>query len=736
MANPHVIRELPPEEPEALPDLAVAIEPGETDTMTVDPTTGAVSIEQPDGSVVIDLSGRRQEPPKEGADVHDANLAEHIDATELSNIAEDLLTGIQSDDSSRTEWLQARKDGLTLLGLKMEAPRTTAGGESMATVRSPLLLEGVLRFQANARAELLPAAGPVKVRDDTAPKTMEQKEAERAAGVQPRPSETTTLAKMLEDEFNHYLTTKAKEYYPDTTRLLFKVGFGGSGFKKVYRCPLRRRPVSESIDADDLIVSDAAVDLHSAGRVTHRSTMRQSVLKRMQLAGWYRKDVVLSTPTMTSQDPVQQKEAEVVGLVPTPQLPADYPHTIYECYCELDIAGFEHQDEDTGEPSGLALPYTVTLEKDSRQILAIRRRWKEGDKDQTGTLPIVKYPFVEGLGFYGIGLLHILGNSTAAVTGAWRMALDCGMFASFPGGFISKGISRQQTLNLRPAPGEWKEIDTVGQPIQQAVMAMPYKDVTPGLLSIMEHIETKASGVGGIAEIAVGEGRQEAPVGTTLALLDQATKIMAAVHKGLHTAQAEEFALFRELFLEDPSPLMCGQQKWEKDQIIKALRDCNLVPAADPNTPSHMHRIMQAVALKQVQMQNPAQYDPRKVDARILQMVGVSDPEELFAQAQPGQQGPDATSMLYLEIEKMKQQGRQIEMQSKMAMKMAELKMELLKLEFQAKDKAEDRASREKIALLKQEIERLELAQAALIHADSIPAARSYAGEGKPQRVI
>ena len=735
LPNISSLRELPPDEPGPLPDLQIAVDAGDN-AVSVDPITGAVSIEQPDGSVVIELAGRRgAERDKTGADVHDANLADHVDDTELSNIAEDLLQGIASDETSRTDWIEIRKKGLTLLGLKVEEPKSTPDGGSMSVVRSPLLLEAVLRFQANARAELLPSAGPVKVRNDTVSKTQAQKQLEQQSGVAPTPDESDTLAKSLEDELNHYLTVRAKEYYPDTNRLLFSVGFGGSGFKKVYRCPLRRRPVSESIDANDLIVSDAAVDLHNAGRVTHRSTMRQSVLKRMQMAGAYR-DVSLATPSMPSLNPIEQKVGEVTGLVASPQLPSDYQHTIYECYCELDLAGFEHEEDD-GEPSGLPLPYRVTIEKESRQILEIRRNWKEDDKEQIAVIPIVKYPFVDGLGFYGIGLVSILGNSTAAVTGAWRMAMDAGMMASFPGGLIAKGLGRQDNMNIQLAPGQWRGIDTAGMPINQAAMALPYRDVTPGLMSMMQHIEGKAAAVGGIGEIAVGEGRQDAPVGTTLALLDQATKIMAAVHKGLHQAQSEEFQLLRDLFIEDPSPLLCGNQKFEKAQIVEALKNCNLVPAADPNTPSHMHRIMQAVALKQLSQQNPQLYDARKVDSRIMLMVGVSDPDSLF-NTQPAAQHPDPTMMMMqmqAEIEKGKQQGQMAKLQFEAEKMKATLQIELVKIEAQSKNSAADRASREKIAELKQNIERLELAQAALIHADSIPQAQAYAG-GPRDRVI
>jgi hypothetical protein len=725
-----------PEPGPDLPDLDIRIEPGEDDRTTIDPATGAVQIEQPDGSVVIDLAGRRAEREKTGSSDHAANLADHVDPMELSRVAEELLQGIESDEQSRSTWLENRAKGIGLLALQLDEPKANADGGAISVVRSPLLLEGVLRFQANAIAELLPSAGPVKVRNDTVAKTEAQKQREAASGEPPQKDEGDVQAKALEDELNHFLTTTAREYYPDTRRMFFYTGFGGSAFKKVYRCPLRRRPVSESIDAKDLIVSDAAVDLHNAGRVTHQSKMRQSVMKRMQIDGQYR-DVVLTTPAPASANPVEQKEGEVTGLVPSVALSADHQHHIFECYCELDLKGFEHKKG--GVLTGLPLPYRVTMEKDSRQVLEIRRNWKEGDDRYQLRMPIVKYSFVEGLGFYGIGLLHILGNPTTAVTAAWRMALDAGMFASFPGFLQSDATGRQDHNNFRIAPGTAKKINTAGMPITDAVMPVPYRDASPGLMAMMQHIEENAGRVGGVAELSVGEGRQDAPVGTTLAMLDQATKIMAGVHKGLHQAQSEEFQLLRDLFIEDPEPLLCGNREWEREQIVAALENCNLVPAADPNTPSHMHRIIKAQAIKGLQQANPQLYDAMAVDKDILHSIGVSDPDSLFAPPQPpGPLPPDPMMMmveLQAETERGKQAVQMAKLQADAKSTEAELQLELMKLEQDSRDKALDRESRERIASFKERIERLQLAQSALQHADSIPAAQGYAGNPKKQAI-
>lgn len=617
-----------PPEPEDLPAPAdIIVHSGDPDAVRVDEKTGAIEIPLPDGSVMIDLGGKDDDA--ENGDDFSANLAEVLGDAELNLMAEDLLRGIQSDDESRSSWLQTRAAGIDILGLKLEQPRGDVGAssaplEGMATVRHPLLLEAVLRFQATARGELLASTGPVKVRND---------------GDETAPS--GDLAEKLENDMNHYLTSVATEYYPDTDRMLFYVGFGGCGFKKVYNCPIRRRPVSESVDAKDIIISNAATDLKNAGRVTHQITMRPSVLKRMQLAGAYR-DVELTQPTPEPTE-VDEKIAAVQGVRAKPERPEDQSYTINECYCELNIDGYEHKQD--GKITGLPLPYRVVIEKDSRKVLEIRRNWNEDDEACLAKQALVKYPFVPGLGFYDIGLLHILGNSANALTAAWRLMLDAGMYACFPGFLYAKGGSRQLSNEFRIAPGSGMALETGGNPIQQMVMPLPYRDITPGLAQLTQNIDQTSQRVGGTAETMVGEGVQETPVGTTLALIEQATKIQDAVHKRLHAAQAEEFQMLKECFREDPESFWRHNKNasnWDKDQFIQALNNCNLVPAADPNTPSHMHRIMKAVAVKQMQQANPELYNAKEVDTRILKMIGWNDPESLFAAPQmPAAAPPD-----------------------------------------------------------------------------------------------
>ena len=609
------------------------------DSVRVDPETGTVETDTPDGGVVVQLHNH----PPAGDDKEDAwfaNLAANgkISAMDLGRIANELFDAISEDDRSRQSYLSVRARGLDLLGLKLEEPKSTVGdasssSEGMSSVTNPLLLEAVLKGWANARAELLPAEGPVKI-DNEGDETEQEDE----------------LADALERDMNEYLTNGAPEYYPDTSHmLLWGTYLGGSGFKKTYRCPMRRRPVSESVDAKDLIVSDTTKDFRSCGRITHQILMRPSVMKRMQLLGAYR-DVTLTQP-----NPVpNQVDAKIAGIQGT-QLqnnrPEDQPYTLWETQCELDLPDFA-PGKFKGE--GIPLPYLVTLDKDSREILALRRDWEEDDEEAQRQQMYVKYPYVPGPGFYGTGMLNILGNSSAALTAAWREALDAGMFASFPGGLMLKLGQRQNTQNFRVAPGEWAGVEANGQMrIQDMFMAMPYKDVTPGLMALMDKITEQSKELGGSAEVPVGEGVQNVPVGTMLAAIEQATKVMAAAHKDMCVAMADEIKLIINLFRKHPEDFWRGNKKaasfWNVEKLTQALQDYNLIPRADPNTPSHVHRMMKAVALLQLII-NPAigpMMNAKEVLLRCLRAMR-EDPNGLVQDPPPQPAGPqtDPAKML------------------------------------------------------------------------------------------
>ena len=648
------VRQLNDQQPTGLgaaEDVLVEIDEGE-DKPDTDDKGNILRIEHDDGSISVSIDGR---PVEEASEAEKAgewfrNLVDDIDDMELSRIGEDLLRGVRDDIDSRNDWIEDRAQGIKLLGLKIEIPglQGAADGapvEGMSKVRHPLLLEAVLRFQANARSEMLPTDGPVKVRVESLTDMLQQ----------------DNLADNLEKDLNHYLTAIAKEYYPDTDRMLFMLGFGGTAFKKVYYCPLRGRPVSESVDADDLIVNNAATDLSNAKRITHRVFMRPSTVKRLQILGVYR-DIDLNTPSMENPDAVQREKMSQQGISLDSRNPDDRDREIYEIYCELDVRGFEHKHR--GKETGLEIPYRVTIDVTSREILSIVRNYDEPTGEEKVQLPearmnFVKYTFVPGMGFYDIGLLHILGNTTNAVTAAWREMLDAGMYANFPGFLMADTGARQNTNIFRVPPGGGALVKTGGVPINQAIMPLPYKEPGMALMTLVQNMVETGQRVGSTSELQVGEGTQDAPVGTTLAMIDQATKILNSVHKRMHASQAEEFQLLVRCFREHPESFWgYGKRStvdWNEQSFVQALNDVDLVPQADPNTSSHTQRLMKVMALKQLQQLNPSMYDPIAIDTAALKAIGWSNPEQ-FLLPQSAQEKMPPEMMQKIEELKIKKQ--------------------------------------------------------------------------------
>jgi len=629
-------------------------------------------IEHGDGSVTISMNDRPLIPSGDAPNSGDwfRNLAEELSEDTLGTVAEDLLRGVSDDETSRKEWIDSVATFVRLLGVTPEVPNVSAGStdgapvEGMSKVRHPLLLEAVLRFQANARGEFLPADGPMKIRDDSI-----------SAGV-----EMELLADALEKDMNHYLTAHATEYYPDTDRMWFRLGLEGTAFKKVYRCPLRMRPVSETVTAENLIVSNDATDLANARRVTHRLMMSRTTIRRMQIIGAYR-DIDLGTPVEPTLDEAQREMRRQQGITDTTLNPDDRDRQLYEIYCDLDLVGYEHMWK--GKPSGLEIPYRVTIDVTSRQVLSLVRDYVE---DEASELPkrretFVQYCYVPGFGFYALGLGHILGNTDNALTAAWREMLDNGMFANFPGFLVAKGATRQQTSILRVPPGGGAPIDTLGKPISQAVMPLPYQTTQmPPLMALIDSMATTGARIGGTAEIQVGEGKQDAPVGTTLALIDQATKVENSVHKRIHTAQGQEFKLIVALFREHPEDFLRTEKKdsnfaWDAQTFLQALDTCELVPQADPNTSSQLQRLMKAMGIKQLQAQSQSLYDPIAVDTYALKTMGVNNPQQFFVPPQSMAQPPPELQQMQAEMQSKLQQAnaKTMDANSKAAMAKAKL---------------------------------------------------------------
>ncbi len=682
------------EPPMGAPQDDIVIELAEEggDKPNMDEKGNLLTIEHDDGSITLTLDGAplgksEDEGPKGWFD----NLVDQISEGELSRISEELLKGINDDLDSRKEWIEDRAQGIKLLGLRIELPGISGAAdgapvEGMSKVRHPLLLEAVLRFQANARSELLPTDGPVKVREDNNNATLD----------------SDTLANDLEKDLNHYLTSTAREYYPDTDRMLFMLGFGGTAFKKVYFCPLRNRPVSESVDADDLIVNNAATDLSNASRATHRIYMRPSTVKRMQILGAY-KDISLSTPKQVTLDSAQLEMKAQQGIAANQMNPEDRDREIYECYCELDIVGFEHTLK--GKETGLEIPYRVTIDVSSRQVLSIVRNYDE----DTAELPesrqnFVKYTFIPGMGFYDLGLLHVLGNTTNAITAAQRELLDAGMYANFPGFLYADTGARQNTNIFRVPPGGGALVKTGGMPINQAIMPLPYKEPSQTLMALIENMAQTGMRLGGTAEAAVGEGRSDAPVGTTIAMIDQATKVLNAVHKRMHASQAEEFAMLVRCFKENPESFWQQNRKparaWDQETFLRGVNQVDLVPQADPNTASQTQRLMKIMALKQIQASNPTLYDPIAIDTAALKAVGWSNPEQFMIppEAQGSPPPEMQKEMAEMQIKKQDADTKQSAAQARIALDQGRLQIDMAKAQQEGLAGGEQQGPTEKDA--------------------------------------
>lgn len=641
---------------------------------------------QPDGSALVDLRSEKKKRQADGDKAFDANLAVQMDEGTLDYMASQLLDAIDDDERSRSGWLQSYEKAIDLLGVKIDdAPTTGALGLTRSTIRAPILLEACIRFQSNARGELLPADGPVKVRVD----------AQSDGPLQDQ-------AKQLERDFNHYLTVTATEYYPDFDRMLFHVAFAGCAFRKIYNDPLRGRPVSESVYAPDLIVSQDITDLENATRVTHRITMRQSVMRRMQLLGVYR-DVDLIAPTRID-NAIDAKIKDNQGLAAWTDRPEDQPYEVLECYCEWDLKGFEHTDGE--DQTGLPLPYQITLERTSRKVLAIRRNWREKDQLMRAVPRFIKYGMGSGLGFYDLGFAHILGNTARTLTAIWRLLIDAGMFSNFPGFLMKKG-ARMSTTQIRVGPGEAREIES-GEDIRQSIMPLPYKEPSQVLLEFAQHLEEAARSIAGMAEIDVGEGKQDAPVGTTIALIEQATKVMAAVHKRLHQAMQQEFRLLQELFVRNPQALWAYNKsparKWQAGQ---EMANFDLVPASDPNVASQMERVMKVQGLIQLAQQDPSGFNIIEIRKRALKALGFDDVENLLAPPPPPGQQPGPPPDPKLQAAQLMAQSRDKATQANFALQQSKqqsdaqiAKVKLAHDFAESQDRTADRASREKIAAM------------------------------------
>ena len=669
--------------PEPLDDASIAL-PIAPDT-TIDPKTGALTIEADDGGVIVQLNPSAKDAGDESSDF-DENLVGVLPEGELGTIGANLIEGIEADIQSRQGWERQLTEAMTALGLDVEAV-SSLDMATVSKIRHPVLLDAVLDFWAQFQAEFLPADGPCKIKVDEDETDEVQEEADR-----------------LERDINHFLTDVASEYYPDTSRAGIRIALIGGIVKKVYACPLRQRPVSEAVYLDDLIVSNDITDLDNAKRITHRlSYMKQDIEAMQQCGAWA--DVALGSPT-SEPTQIEQKVGQIEGQDKTINLDQDRQYTIYETITKLSCSDPKASKE-------IPCPYKITIDKESHKILAMYRHWKEGDELYRPEKLYILWQYCPGLGWYPLGLGQILRNPAMTLTALWREMLDAGMYNQFPGTLHIDTLGRQDTNILRVMPGESKGIKAPpGMRIQDCVMPLPFQGVSPVLLQFAQHIEDRADKTAGKAAVPVGEGTANIPVGTVVAMIEQSTILMQAVHKGLHTSQKRELEMLKDLFVKDPEALTRfdndpNKQPWTAEQ----LANHDLVPASDPNTPSHIHRIMQAQILGTVAQQTPGVYDPVKVADRILKTAGIHDVESLHMTPQPsmppiGQPASDPAKMAEVQLKATEQQRKAASESVDDNLRMQELKANMANNEA-------DRVSAEKIAVLKAETEKAKLMQTA-----------------------
>jgi hypothetical protein len=558
---------------------------------------GAEITELDDGGVEIDFDPAEDE---EEEITHDSNLALHMNDMDLTGLGEMLLSGVEEDKQSRGEWEATMSEGINLMGLKIEDRSTPFKGA--CGVFDPLLAEAVVRWQAVACGELLPAGGPVKTQITGV--ANEQLEAQ---------------ASRVKDFMNLYLTELAPEFYEEFDQMLFWLALVGSTFKKVYQDRLLGRPVSRFVLPDNFIVAYGTTDLETSPRFCHITPMTRRNFRLAQLAGVYR-DIKVGDPQPddTDQTPIRAQVDGVQGVEPGAEGTEEY--RIYEVYADLNLEGFENED-------GIPLPYIVTIEEGSRKVLSIYRNYEEDDPTFQRQGSFVHYKLMPGVGFYGLGYAHLLGNSAKTATSIRRQLIDAATLNNFPGGLRVKGM-RLDDNNIGIGPTEFREIDTGGQPIQNAIMTMPYKEPSQVSLALLKETYESARNLANTAEIAVGEGRQDAPVGTTVALMEAATRLQSATLKRAHKAFNRELKMIANLFgkyLPDepyPFPVRGGMSAIMREDFSDNI---DVIPVSDPNISSSAQRMMRAEALLRFATQQPDQHNLRQAYRQMYVEMGIDE---------------------------------------------------------------------------------------------------------------
>jgi hypothetical protein len=533
---------------------------------------------------------------------HSSNLAEIIDEDELGQIGADLVDNYLDYRSSRQDWETTYTNGLDLLGFKYE--RRTEPFRGASGVTHPVLAESVTQFQSQAYKELLPADGPVRTQIVGAITPERQDQANR-----------------VKDFMNYEIMDVMKEYEPEFDQMLFYLPLSGSTFKKVYYDELLGRAVSKFIPAEDLVVPYSATSLEDAEAVIHAIKISANDLRKQQVSGFYR-DVELGEPAIQT-DELKEKKQKLEGIRVEKQ---DDIYTLLECHVYLDLEGFEDKDPQTGEPTGIKLPYVVTIEESSREVLSIRRNYSETDPKKNKINYFVHFKFLPGLGFYGFGLIHMIGGLSRTATSALRQLLDAGTLANLPAGFKMRGIRvRDDAQPLQP--GEWRDVDAPGGNIKDNFMALPFKGPDQTLLQLMGLVVQAGQRFASIADNQVGEGNQQAAVGTTLALLERGSRVMSAIHKRIYASLKQEFKLLANVFKTYLPPIYPYDVVGGNKQIKVADFDdrVDIVPVADPNIFSQTQRISLAQTQLQLAQSNPQIHNLYQAYKDMYQAIGVDN---------------------------------------------------------------------------------------------------------------
>ena len=567
-------------------------------------------LEEEDGSVVFNFEDALQEQLQAEPD---ANLAEVLDDGVLSDISGDLIGLYKEDRSGRQEWEDAYKNGLDLLGVKYQEREEPFRGASGVT--HPVIAEAITQFQAQAYKELLPSSGPVRtqVMGSATP-------------------EVEAQAQRIQEFMNYQITHVMEEYDPEMDRLLFYLPLAGSAFKKIYYDEILGRAVSRFVPADDLIVPYNATDLASASRVVHVIRMSSNDVRKFQAGGFYRE---IELQPYETADEVRSKERELSGIQKTTD---DEDCTLLEIHTELDLPGFEHVSPLDDEQTGIKLPYIVTIDEGSSKVLSIRRNWKEGDDLFRKIQYFAHYKFLPGLGFYGFGLLHMIGGLGRSATSILRQLIDAGTLANLPAGFKARGI-RIRDADEPLSPGEFRDIDVPGGALKDSILPLPYKEPSQTLMALLGFVVDAGRRFAAIADLQIGDGNQNAAVGTTVALLERGSKVMSAIHKRLYYAQKQEFRMLAKVFAES-LPAVYPYSVWGADATVKQTdfdERVDVIPVSDPNIFSMSQRLALAQTQLQLAQSNPQMHNLYEAYRRIYEAIGVQNIESLLPAPQPPQ---------------------------------------------------------------------------------------------------